>query len=584
MDEVELDDEDGVRDDGGPGEADAREQRGDGEDGSEVELEVGVERGRVGRGPGVVVGRGRGDGGGGGGGETREREGRRGEGTAGDWIVARSADGAICILKVEREPRRAAGFATATRAAGRPACARAASPEAGASAVGVARSIVWRDAARARRASSAPMAPIRSGPRGVRRLIVAFAPSPSRCPRGVGRRARHTHGRARRARAGPARDPPRERRARPRTSRARRALARDATRSPRRPRAPRLPLGVVILHRRGHHLRPRRHALANHTRGRRREPSLRRLLPGTHPRLPGLRRGQRVHEGAPRESNTVTVVGVVVVRPDEDLANRLRRRRVPFSDVHFPHSFTPSSTIHLRLFAKSARRRPRLSASGTARSRSRRFASPGVSERRRRSASRKPTPSPSSADITSLGYHARRRRRGESLPGRSRGAREDPREPPAGGDRIHHQRSRVRRGAGLGDFFDFEISADALMDEAMVHGDDARKPARYPFELAMRLARETTRTNEGGETVPGWSGTRRGGCTSGTTCSTTARRPSRTRFEPCWWRARGGAVPTGRRGGYPGDPARGTEELDAAALVDARVASVSQLPDVLSGW
>ena len=40
----------------------------------------------------------------------------------------------------------------------------------------------------------------------------------------------------------------------------------------------------------------------------------------------------------------------------------------------------------------------------------------------------------------------------------------------------------------------------------MVHGDDARKPARYPFELAMRLAREATRTNDAGETVRGWSG------------------------------------------------------------------------------
>ena len=45
-------------------------------------------------------------------------------------------------------------------------------------------------------------------------------------------------------------------------------------------------------------------------------------------------------------------------------------------------------------------------------------------------------------------------------------------------------------GAGLGDFFDFEISADAMMDEMMVHGDDARKPAAFPFELAGKMARE----------------------------------------------------------------------------------------------
>lgn len=45
-------------------------------------------------------------------------------------------------------------------------------------------------------------------------------------------------------------------------------------------------------------------------------------------------------------------------------------------------------------------------------------------------------------------------------------------------------------GAGLGRFFDFEISADALIDEMMIHGDDARKPSTFPFELAMRFSRE----------------------------------------------------------------------------------------------
>jgi hypothetical protein len=29
---------------------------------------------------------------------------------------------------------------------------------------------------------------------------------------------------------------------------------------------------------------------------------------------------------------------------------------------------------------------------------------------------------------------------------------------------------RYAAGAGLGEFFDFEISADALMDEMMIHG------------------------------------------------------------------------------------------------------------------
>jgi putative hydrolase of the HAD superfamily len=43
-------------------------------------------------------------------------------------------------------------------------------------------------------------------------------------------------------------------------------------------------------------------------------------------------------------------------------------------------------------------------------------------------------------------------------------------------------------GAGLGEFFDFEISAEALIDEHMVHGEMARKPNAYPFQLAMGIA------------------------------------------------------------------------------------------------
>ena len=43
-------------------------------------------------------------------------------------------------------------------------------------------------------------------------------------------------------------------------------------------------------------------------------------------------------------------------------------------------------------------------------------------------------------------------------------------------------------GAGLGEFFDFEISAEALIDEHMVHGEMARKPNEYPFQLALGIA------------------------------------------------------------------------------------------------
>jgi putative hydrolase of the HAD superfamily len=42
-------------------------------------------------------------------------------------------------------------------------------------------------------------------------------------------------------------------------------------------------------------------------------------------------------------------------------------------------------------------------------------------------------------------------------------------------------------GAGLGAFFDFEISADAALDEEVgLHGDDARKPGTFPYEMALR--------------------------------------------------------------------------------------------------
>ena len=47
---------------------------------------------------------------------------------------------------------------------------------------------------------------------------------------------------------------------------------------------------------RGHHLRPRRHAVADDA-GRWRRTSVRGVLPGAHPRVPRLRGRQRVHEG-----------------------------------------------------------------------------------------------------------------------------------------------------------------------------------------------------------------------------------------------------------------------------------------------
>ena len=137
-------------------------------------------------------------------------------------------------------------------------------------------------------------------------------------------------------------------------------------------------------------------------------------------------------------------------------------------------------------------------------------------------------------------------------------------------------------GAGLGDFFDFEISADALMDEAMVHEDDARKPARYPFELAMRLAREATRTNDAGETVRGWSGNASRWVHVGddllNDCKAAKSHGFRTVLveEP-------GVVPYQPGGGETGGSGQERGGARRRRAVDAGHVR-SRLPDVLAGW
>lgn len=273
---------------------------------------------------------------------------------------------------------------------------------------------------------------------------------------------------------------------------------------------------------------------------------------------------------------------------DEDLANRLRHLRVPFSDIHFPRSFPLPLDNSPQAIRKE---REEASAAVGERHSPLSFASLRIAGGFR-AATALGFPEADAVAVVSRGYHI------AWIP--TRGAAAEANLFPGVREalakiRANHPRAVIgsitnglgsAAGAGLGDFFDFEISADALMDEAMVHGDDARKPARYPFELAMRLARETMRTNEGGETVPGWSGDPSRWVHVGddllNDCKAAKSHAFRTVLveEP-------GVVPYqpgGGGGSYPGDPARGTEELDAAALVDARVASVSQLPDVLSGW
>ena len=49
--------------------------------------------------------------------------------------------------------------------------------------------------------------------------------------------------------------------------------------------------------------------------------------------------------------------------------------------------------------------------------------------------------------------------------------------------------------SGLREFFDFEISADELIDKEGVNGDVARKPSPWPFRRAQTMATAFMREN-----------------------------------------------------------------------------------------
>ncbi|ACO66860.1 predicted protein [Micromonas commoda] len=129
-------------------------------------------------------------------------------------------------------------------------------------------------------------------------------------------------------------------------------------------------------------------------------------------------------------------------------------------------------------------------------------------------------------------------------------------------------------GAGLGDFFDFEISADAMMDEMMVHGDDARKPAAFPFELAGKMAREmrdfsgnpNAWVHVGDDLINDCEAAK----THGPFKTVLVEHPGVVPYQP------------GGGGTYPGDPAREEETMDRAGLVDARVTSVGEIPGAIA--
>lgn len=129
-------------------------------------------------------------------------------------------------------------------------------------------------------------------------------------------------------------------------------------------------------------------------------------------------------------------------------------------------------------------------------------------------------------------------------------------------------------GAGLGDFFDFEISADAMMDEMMVHGDDARKPAAFPFELAGKMAREmrdfsgnpNAWVHVGDDLINDCEAAK----THGPFKTVLVEHPGVVPYQP------------GGGGTYPGDPGREEETMDRAGLVDARVSSVGEIPGAIA--
>ena len=136
-------------------------------------------------------------------------------------------------------------------------------------------------------------------------------------------------------------------------------------------------------------------------------------------------------------------------------------------------------------------------------------------------------------------------------------------------------------GAGLGAFFDFEVSADASLDEEVgLHGDDARKPGLFPYEAATKkmarikkqkafeISHPRAWVHVGDDVV--------NDCAFAKTFGARAVRVSVPGVEPY--------VPGGGGGSYPGDPSRGEDRLDLDELVDATVESVAELPDLFRRW
>jgi putative hydrolase of the HAD superfamily len=142
------------------------------------------------------------------------------------------------------------------------------------------------------------------------------------------------------------------------------------------------------------------------------------------------------------------------------------------------------------------------------------------------------------------------------------------------------------RGAGLGAYFDFEVSADQALDEEVnLHGDDARKPGTFPHAMALRRIREL-RGLVDGENAEAHEIDPRSWVHVGDDL-----------VNDCQFAKRFGAkavrvivpgvepyVPGGGVRSFTGDPGRNEIELDIEALVDATVASVEELPELFRSW
>jgi putative hydrolase of the HAD superfamily len=115
-----------------------------------------------------------------------------------------------------------------------------------------------------------------------------------------------------------------------------------------------------------------------------------------------------------------------------------------------------------------------------------------------------------------------------------------------------------------------------MMDEMMIHEDDARKPAAFPFTLAGKMARE----------MRDWSGTPGSWVHVGddvvNDCEAAKTHgPFKTVLV-----AHPGVVPWGQP---RVDPARavtaasGVDEVGSSELVDVRVTSVGEIPGAIAG-